>query len=222
MTMTLTDTPPAGLVAAQRLAIQVAEEIASNAQPGETEITIRDRADQRMLELGSTEPWTPTVVGVGIGTLSCFPTDIPSERFLWNLDLGFVDVHPTTKDGWFGDCTRSFIRGNNVPQQRALDTIEALHAGVLAAARPGMRACDWFAEFEALRAPTGLLLLDRLQNIGHSITQDSSYDEGYIDEWNETPLTGAWAVEPFIGNHLYGVKREDIVWFGPTKCTVIS
>jgi Xaa-Pro dipeptidase len=35
-------------------------------------------------------------------------------------------------------------------------------------------------------------------------------------------MTGAWAVEPFIGNHLYGVKREDVVWFGPTQATVIS
>ncbi len=217
-----TDEPPAGLVEAQRLAIRVAEEAAATAKPGETEIEVRDRVDALVLEYGGTGVWTPTTVGFGIGTLSCFPTDKPSERQLWNLDLGMIDVHPITPDGWWGDCTRSFQRDNSVQQGRALATIERIHATVLAAARPGMRACDWFAVFKAELDKTDYLLMDRLSNIGHSINFNSSYDEGYIDEFNENVMRGAWAVEPFIGNHLYGVKREDVVWFGPTKATVIA
>ena len=85
-----------------------------------------------------------------------------------------------------------------------------------------MGACDWFAVFEAELDKTEYVLLDRLSNIGHSLDANSSYDEGYIDAWNDTVMTGAWAVEPFIGNHLYGVKREDVVWFGLTRATVIS
>lgn len=219
---TITDTPPAGLVEAQRMAIQVAEAIAATATPGETEIEVRDRVDALVLELGGEGVWTPSTVGFGIGTLSCFPTDKPSERQLWNLDLGMIDVHPITKDGWWGDCTRSFQVGDSVAQANALATIESIHATVLAAARPGMRACDWFAAFKTELDKTPFVLMDRLSNIGHSLNLNSSYDAGYIDEWNETVMTGAWAVEPFIGNHLYGVKREDVVWFGPTKCTVIA
>lgn len=215
------DTPPAGLVVAQRLAIRIAEAIAADAVPGETEIEVRDRADRYVREFGGTGVWTPTTIGFGIGTLSCFPTDRPSTRQLWNLDLGMVDVHPVTKDGWWGDCTRTFLRGDNVAQRKALETVEAIHDVVLGAVKPGMRVCDLFAVFKAELDRTPFLLLDRLSNIGHSLSANSSYDAGYIDASNETPMTGAWAIEPFIGNHLYGVKKEDVVWFGPSRCTVV-
>lgn len=217
-----TDEPPAGLIEAQRFAIKVAEASAAQAAAGETERQVRDRTEALVTEWGANGVWTPTVVGFGIGTLSCFPTDVPSERALWNLDLGMIDVHPVTAEGWWGDCTRTFQRGDNVAQAEALATVERIHATVLAAVRPGMRACDLFAVFNEELGKTPYVLLDRLSNIGHSLDANSSYDDGYIDAWNETVMTGAWAVEPFIGNHLYGVKREDVVWFGPTRATVIS
>jgi Xaa-Pro dipeptidase len=217
-----TDEPPAGLIKAQRFAIRVAEASAAQAAAGETERQVRDRTEALVTEWGGDGVWTPTVVGFGIGTLSCFPTDVPSERALWNLDLGMIDVHPVTAEGWWGDCTRTFQRGDNVAQAEALATVDRIHATVLAAVRPGMRACDLFAVFNEELGKTPYVLLDRLSNIGHSLDANSSYDDGYIDAWNETVMTGAWAVEPFIGNHLYGVKREDVVWFGPTRATVIS
>ena len=217
-----TDEPPAGLVTAQRIAIRVAEKAGELAVPGQTERELHRIVNRLVLEEGAVGVWTPTTVGFGAGTLSCYPTDVPSERALWNLDLGMIDVHPVTADGWWGDCTRSFIRGENHAQKEAIATIERLHAAVLAAARPGMRACDWFGVFQEELAKTPFVLLDRLSNIGHSLTANSSYDDGYIDASNETVMRGAWAVEPFIGNHLYGVKREDVVWFGPTRCTVIA
>lgn len=219
---TITDTPPAGLVEAQRMAIRVAETIAAGAAPGETEIDVHARTDAFVRELGGEGVWTPTNVGFGANTLHCFPTDRPSELQLWNLDLGIIDVHPITKDGWWGDCTRTLQVGDSVAQAQALATVERIHATVLESARPGMRACDWFGVFKTELDKTPYVLLDRLSNIGHSLSANSSYDSGYIDEWNETVMEGAWAVEPFIGNHLYGVKREDVVWFGPTRCTVIA
>jgi Xaa-Pro aminopeptidase len=215
------DEVPEGLSRAQRLAIEVAERVAAEARAGDTEAEVAARADALILELGGVGTWTPTVVGFGIGTLSCFPTDVPSDRALWNLDLGTVDVHPITHDGWWGDCTRTFQRGTNEPQRRALETVEAIHADLLAAARPGMRADKLFGLFADALAPTGYLLLDRLQNIGHSLGRETSYDDGYLDAFNDTVLTGAWALEPFIGNHLYGVKREDVLWFGPDAVTVV-
>lgn len=218
----VSDSPPAGLVRAQRIAIAVTERAVREATPGQSEREVHTAVDAMVREMGGVGVWTPTVVGFGAGTLSCFPTDVPGDRALWNPDLGIIDVHPVTADGWWGDCTRTLIRGDNVPQREALETVERIHAHLLDVARPGLRACDWFGEFAAQLEPTGLLLLDRLQNIGHSLSRDSSYDAGYIDAYNETVMTGAWAVEPFIGNHLYGVKREDVVWFGPTRATVIG
>lgn len=218
----ITDVPPAGLVEAQRMAIRVAERAADFAYPGQTERELHRIVNRLVIEEGGMGVWTPTTVGFGAGTRSCYPTDVPSERALWNLDLGMVDVHPVTEAGWWGDCTRTFRVGENHAQREALETIERIHATVLAAARPGMRACDWFAVFAEELAKTPYVLLDRLSNIGHSLDANSSYDDGYIDASNETVMRGAWAVEPFIGNHLYGVKREDVVWFGPTTATVIA
>lgn len=218
----LSDSPPDGLVRAQRIAIGVAEEVSSRLVAGQTEREVQAIVDRTVLAHGASGVWTPTVIGFGAGTLSCFPTDVPTERPLWGLDVAMIDVHPTTVDGWWGDCTRTVVLGGNIPQTRALETVERIHAHLLAVAQPGMRACDWFGEFSAQLEGSGYVLLDRLQNIGHSLGRDTSYDDGYIDVFNETPMTGAWAVEPFIGNHLYGVKREDVVWFGPTRCTVIA
>lgn len=218
----ITDEPPEGLVEAQRIAIRVAEAATRAAAPGQTERELHHIVERMVMDAGAVGTWTPTTVGFGIGTLSCFPTDRPTDRPLWNLDLGMVDVHPVTSAGWWGDCTRSFQVGDNYMQVEALATIERIHAAVLAAAEPGMRACDWFGVFMDELAGTPYVLLDRLSNIGHSLTAESSYDDGYIDASNETVMRGAWAVEPFIGNHLYGVKREDVVWFGPTRCTVIA
>jgi len=164
-----TDEPPAGLIKAQRFAIRVAEASAAQAAAGETERQVRDRTEALVTEWGGDGVWTPTVVGFGIGTLSCFPTDVPSERALWNLDLGMIDVHPVTAEGWWGDCTRTFQSGDNVAQAEALATVDRIHATVLAAVRPGMRACDLFAVFNEELGKTPYVLLDRLSNIGHSL-----------------------------------------------------
>ncbi|MBO4204411.1 M24 family metallopeptidase [Micromonospora echinofusca] len=218
----LPDEPPDELVEAQLLAIRAAETIAASARPGESEVVVHRRAGEILRDLGATGVWSPTTVGFGAGTLSCFPTDLPGDRSLWNLDLGIVDVHPVTARGGWGDCTRTLQQGANPAQQAARQAVERIHAAVLAAATPGMRACDLFAVFQQELARTPYLLLDRLSNIGHSLGAGTSYDEGYLDAWNTTELRGAWAVEPFIGNHLYGVKREDVVWFGRTRCQVIA
>ncbi|MFF0311763.1 M24 family metallopeptidase [Streptosporangium sp. NPDC004379] len=218
----LPDLPPDELVEAQLLAIRAAQAIAASARPGESEAVVHTRAGEILRDLGATGVWSPTTVGFGAGTLSCFPTDTPGDRVLWNLDIGIVDVHPVTSSGGWGDCTRTFQHGANPAQRSALQAVEKIHRTVLAAATPGMRACDLFEVFRHELAETPYLLLDRLSNIGHSLGVGTSYGDGYIDAWNTSVMRGAWAVEPFIGNHLYGAKREDVIWFGNTACHLIS
>jgi hypothetical protein len=99
--------------------------------------------------------------------------------------------------------------------------IRRVHQSTLTAARPGMRARDLFGAFADALAGSGFMLLDRLNNIGHSLDRGGSYDDGYLDPWNEMELWGAWAVEPYVGTHLWGVKLEDVVWFGRDECRVL-
>ena len=154
-------------------------------------------------------------------TLCCFPTEPPTARALWSLDVGHVDIHPVTADGWWGDCTRTLIRGD-VPEHAAMHgQLAELHRLLLDSARPGMPANELYALFTAECGRYGLVALDRLHNIGHSLDRERSYEAGFIDAHNTVPMWGAWAVEPFAGNHLYGVKLEDVVWFGPGRCTVV-
>lgn len=216
----LTAAPPEGLVKAQLLARDVAEAAAEVCWPGMTEKELARWAEETLRARGSTGLWTMVNVGFGAGSLKCFPTEMPSDRMLWNLDTGYIDVHPVV-DGWWGDCTRTFVIGDQPEYLQAKVDIQAIHDQVLAAAYPGMPANELWAVFNDCIAGTGWNAMDRLGNIGHSIGQNISYTQGYIDKNNTTPMWGGWAVEPFIGNHNYGVKVEDVIWFGTSECTVI-
>ncbi len=213
--------PPPGLVTAQRLAIEAAEAACESVKPGTTERELAKWADDYAIKAGATGFWDATLVGFGPGTLRCFPTEKPTDRPLWNLDLGHLDILPVTADGWWGDCSRSLVRGDNPAQHELLQTVQDIHETVLAAAEPGMRACDLHRVYADGCEKASLLPLDRLGNVGHSLGHETAYDEGYIDPWNETEMWGAWAIEPFVGNYLAAIKLEDVVWFGSDGCVVI-
>ncbi len=212
--------PPAGLVSAQRLAIEAAEAACQAAEPGMTERELVTWAEDYAKKAGATGFWDSTLVGFGPGTLRCFPTEKSTDRPLWNLDLGHIDILPIAEDGWWGDCARSLIRGDNPAQQAMLETVLQIHETLLAAARPGMLACELYGIY-AYQCQLASLLPDRLGNVGHSIGHSTSYDEGYIDPWNQTPMWGAWAIEPHTGNYIQAIKVEDVVWLGPEGCIVI-
>ena len=220
--MDVSAVPPEGLVQAQRIAIAAAEAAVNNAMPGTTERELARLAEWHARTLGALSFWTPTTVGFGEGTLRCFPTEYPSERELWNLDVGHVDVHPVTAEGWFGDCTRTLTRGDHPPHAEMLGEMEEVHRLILGSARPGMPANELYGIFSEQCKRYGVVALDRLGNIGHSIGRGTSYDLGYIDKANTTAMWEGWAIEPFFGNHLYGVKLEDIVWFGSEGSIVVS
>jgi Xaa-Pro dipeptidase len=220
--MNVSAEPPEGLVRAQRIAIAGAEMAAKKAMPGMTERELARLAEWHARTLGARDFWSPTTVGFGAGSLRCFPTEHPTDRELWNVDVGHVDVHPVTADGWFGDCTRSLAQGSHPPHQEMLAEMEEVHRLILESARPGMPANELYEIFSQQCGRYGVIALDRLGNIGHSIGRGTSYDLGYIDSANTTPMWEAWAVEPFFGNHLYGVKLEDVLWFGAERSMVIS
>jgi len=213
--------PPEGLVRVQRIARETAEQVAGEARPGMTEIELRDRAEALLREQGSERVWSITNLGVGEGSLDCWPTVPPTDRSVGTADVGIVDIHPVAADEWWGDCTRTFRVGDDPEHGRALEVLREIHEGALARCRPGMRAKDLFDPTLAAIEAAGYRLLDRWSNIGHSLRQGSAYDEKFIDATNETAMWGAWAIEPFFGTDRFGVKLEDVVWFGPDGCVVL-
>jgi Xaa-Pro dipeptidase len=212
---------PDGLAAVQRIAIEVAERAAAEARPGMSEIELRDLVEQWLRERGCETVWSITNVGFGARSTICFPDQPPTENRLASDDLGHVDLHPVASDGWWGDCTRTFALGSNAEHERALEAVREIHAATLARCRPGMPARELFEGCHASIVAAGYKLLDPWSNIGHSIKHSSAYDEKFIDATNETPMWGAWAIEPFLGTDDFGIKLEDLVWFGEDGCTVI-
>ena len=146
---------------------------------------------------------------------------VATETTLRPNDVGHVDVHPISADGWWGDCTRTFQLGSDGERTRAFETVRRIHDETLARCTPGMQACDLFNGcFESIQA-AGYKLHDPWSNIGHSLKRGSAYDEKFIDATNEREMWGAWAVEPFLGTDAFGVKLEDVVWFGEEGCEVL-
>lgn len=214
--------PPEGLAAVQRIAREAADWAVSRARPGMAEVELRDLVEARLREAGAPATWSITNVGFGRRSTICFPDQPPTGTVLRDVDVGHVDVHPIAGENWWGDCTRTLLVGGGAPEHvRALDELRSIHAATLARCRPGMPARELFAGCHAAIEAAGYRLLDPWGNIGHSLRQGSAYDEKFIDVSNGREMWGAWAIEPFLGCDDFGVKLEDVVWFGPDGCTVL-
>ena len=213
--------PPAGLVEIQRLAREAAEWASGRAEPGMTEIELRDLVEEQVTAAGAVGFWSITNVGFGARSTICFPDQPPTDTALGPSDVGHVDVHPISAEGWWGDCTRTFSLGGDPEHERALATVRRIHEETLARCRPGMQARELFGGCLASIEAAGYRLLDPWSNNGHSLRQGSAYDEKFLDATNERELWGAWAVEPFLGTEEFGVKLEDVVWFGAEGCVVL-
>ena len=212
---------PEGLAAVQRVAREVAEEAGRVARPGMTEIELRDLVEGMLRDAGCPEVWSITNVGFGERSTICFPDQPPTENVLGADDVGHVDVHPASPDGWWGDCTRTFTTGSDPEYAKAFDTVRRIHEETLERCTPGMAARELFEGCHAAIVAAGYRLLDPWSNIGHSLQQGSAYDDKFIDATNEREMWGAWAIEPFLGTERFGVKVEDLVWFGREGCMVV-
>ena len=214
--------PPDGLVAVQRIARETAERAAAEATAGMSEIELRDLVEAWLRDAGALLTWSITNVGFGRRSTICFPDQPPTENRLQARDVGHVDLHPAGAGEWWGDCTRTFLVGGGEPAHAAaLEAVHRIHEETLARCRPGMPACELFRGCLAAIEAAGYQLLDPWSNIGHSLREGSAYDEKFIDATNEREMWGAWAIEPFLGTQTFGVKLEDVVWFGPDGCEVL-
>ncbi|WP_275785848.1 M24 family metallopeptidase [Pararhizobium gei] len=214
----VSDTPPAGLVAAQRIAKGAAAAGLAVAAQGVSEQEVELAVSAYLIENGIDHVWTITNVGLGENTLVCFPTNPPTALRAVERDVLMVDVHPITADGSWGDCTRCAVIGDYPEAASALRDLERIHYETLEKCRPGMPANELFGISHERLTAEGYILLDQLGNIGHSLTAGAAYLHQFIDAGNDTPMWGAWAIEPFAARDGIAVKVEDLVWFGRNHC----
>lgn len=212
---------PAGLRAAQQLAKQAALAGINAARVGISEIEVEQLVHEFLLGQGAQGIWTITNVGLGENTRVCFPTQGPGAQQAADSDVLMVDVHPITADGSWGDCTRCVVIGDYPDAVQALQDLERIHYETLALCRPGMPANELFGLSHQRLTAEGFILLDLLGNIGHSLTAGAAYTHGFIDAGNDTPMWGAWAIEPFAQRGEVAVKVEDLVWFGRDACEIL-
>lgn len=217
----VSDAPPPGLVRAQSVARAAIETGFAAIRPGVTEEEIDRAVSFELVHHEVQHVWTITNVGVGANTRICFPTHPPTDLAAAERDVLMIDVHPITPDGSWGDCTRCKIVGDFPEAAGTLRDLEALHREGLALLRPGMPAAELFSQVHGRLVGEGFLLLDRLANIGHSLTAGAAYLHGFIDARNASPMWGAWAIEPFAEREGIAVKVEDVVWFGRERCVLL-
>lgn len=217
----VSDVPPPGLVRAQSIAKGAAAAGLAIASQGVSEQDVELAVSTYLIQCGVEHVWTITNVGLGENTLVCFPTNPPTSLKAVEKDVLMVDVHPITADGSWGDCTRCAVVGDYPEAQRALADLEKIHYEVLEKCKPGMPANELFGISHQRLIAEGYVLLDQLGNIGHSLTAGAAYLHQFIDAGNETPMWGAWAIEPFAARDGIAVKVEDLVWFGRDGCVVL-
>lgn len=213
--------PPSGLVSAQNIARKAAMAGCNAATSGATEIDILIAVSTCLADLNVADVWTITNVGVGANAHTCFPTQGPSGLAMVENDLAMIDVHPITPDGFWGDCTRCTVIGDNPAARDGLRDLTHIYKEVMVRARSGIRACDLFGTMHERMVSEGFTLLDTLENIGHSLSPGAAYLNEFIDANNHTPMWGAWAVEPFAARDGAAVKVEDLFWFGRDECIMI-
>ena len=208
-----------GLDDAQRATLEVVDHLLGEVEPGVSERELAVRAFELAKARGASGVWTPIAVGAGPGNLVCHPDYPPTDRRVADVDLVFLDVTPEF-DGWPGDATRSVVVGSDLAREQIVADCTRVLSQTIAAIEPGMPARELFHVARDLLDRDGYELLDLLGNIGHDLDRGARVT-GFIDPRNATPMWGAWAVEPFLGTKEFGVKLEDVVWFGEDGCEVL-
>ena len=220
MTASFPPAPPPGLVAAQRATIEVTEKVLRGVRAGVSEQELAARAGSLARERGATGVWTPIAAGAGEGNRVCHPDHPPTARVVAEEDVVYLDLTPDF-GGWPGDATRSVAVGGNPAHRAIVAGCLRIERALIAACRPGMAASQLFGAAAAMLAAEGYELLDLLGNIGHDLGHGAAVT-GFIDAGNDTPMWGAWAIEPHIGRDGIGAKFEDVVWLGREGVVVVG
>lgn len=179
--------------AAQALARDSLAELGQHVRPGATEASLTAEAQRIMDARGATGYWwfgMPCVVLAGPRLRVSEEGDVyqPATIPIGPDDMVTVDVAPEI-DGIWGDCARSFFLKDGAlvtaeeagPEQaEGMAAEAALHAHLLAVARPEMTFQALHGLMAARLAELGFQNLDFLGNFGHNIGDDL-HGRAYMD-----------------------------------------
>jgi Xaa-Pro aminopeptidase len=151
---------------------------------------------------------------VASGANGASPHHSSGTRVIGEGDPVVVDIGGPMPDGYWSDCTRTYVAGGAAPAEFSAyyEVLYAAQQAAVAAVRPGVRAADVDAAAREIIAEAGFGEAF-LHRTGHGIGLDG-HEDPYIVAGNDIALEPgmAFSVEPGIylaGRH--GARIEDIV-----------
>ena len=178
---------------AQSLARETLAEIAQHIRPGATEASLIDDCRRIMDRRGATGYWwfgVPAVILAGPRLRVSEEGDVyqPATIPIAPDDMVTIDVAPEINGIW-GDAARSYFLKDGIivsameagdEQAEGMAAEAALHAHLLAVAKPEMTFQQLHAAMAARLAELGFANLDFLGNFGHNIGDDL-HGRAYMD-----------------------------------------
>lgn len=169
---------------------------------------------------------------VAVGPQGARPHDAGSGPLRANVPV-VIDIFPRDKQtGYWGDITRTVVRGRATPEVRHLfQTVLAAQKQALAMLRPGVksrevqRAVDDY--FVHSGYPTRLTPPGResgfIHSLGHGVGLDIHESPGLRNEPGRLAVGNVVTVEPGLYlPGLGGVRIEDTVAVTPTGCKILA
>ena len=192
---------------------------------------IREKCEQKMLELGAESFWYWDV-GAFVFSNNQTTVSISGKHYktpdsiVNSNDIITIDLSSQYENIW-GDYARTIIIENGVvinnindiknPEwKKGLQIEEKLHKELLCYVTPSTTFEELYFYMNSLITSNGFINLDFIGNLGHSIVKQKS-DRIYIEKGNKYKLSDVkyFTFEPHISlnNSDYGFKKENIYYF---------
>jgi Xaa-Pro aminopeptidase len=222
---------------AQALARDSLKEIADFIRPGATEASLMEHCRRIMNAHGATGYWwfgVPAVILAGPRLRVSEEGDVYQAATIPIApnDMVTIDVAPEI-DGIWGDCARSFFLKDGrivsaddagAEQAEGMAAEAALHAHLLATARPEMTFQQLHAAMAKRLAELDFTNLDFLGNFGHNIGDDL-HGRAYMDANCTVRLDSVpmFTFEPHIAKpgRTFAFKYEEVYRFEDGKLRVL-
>lgn len=214
----------------QQIAKDTMEYMKTQIKPGMSLIELRDKCEQKMLDLGADSFWYWDVGAFVFAndetTLSVSGRDYKtSDRVIEENDIITIDLSPQNGDTW-GDYARTVIVENgkvvqtdavtNTEWKNGLEMEAFLHNELIQYVTEQTTFEQLYYHMNALIEEKGFINLDFMGNLGHSIVRKKD-DRIYIEKGNHTCLgdVAFFTFEPHISiaGSKYGYKMENIYYF---------
>lgn len=219
----------------QEIAKKTIDYIKSEIKVGMSLIEVREKCENKMLDLGADSFW---YWDVGAFVFANDETTLSVSGKSYNTankkinsnDIITIDLSPQNLNIW-GDCARTIIIEdgiviNNIKDikndewRKGLTMEEMLHQELFDYATPNTSFEQLYFHMNDFIVSHGFINLDFLGNLGHSIVKNKA-DRIYIEKGNQCKLKDVnfFTFEPHISikSSVYGYKKENIYYFKNDK-----